>query len=114
MRENRTYGSEGREPGTTGLPYPYSLIDPGTANAPSTPARRCGMLAPGWLFGCATGGRKLRKLLLSHRLAGCLSWQLGEAERRKPPGISRQESLGHTGRLAPCRYKLCSVGQRCN
>jgi hypothetical protein len=25
MRENRTYGSEGREPGTTGLPYPYRL-----------------------------------------------------------------------------------------
>ena len=24
MRENRTYGSEGREPGnSTGLPYPY-------------------------------------------------------------------------------------------
>ena len=26
MRENRTYGSEGRETGnTTGLPYPYQL-----------------------------------------------------------------------------------------
>jgi hypothetical protein len=24
MRENRTYGSEGGETGTTGLPYPYS------------------------------------------------------------------------------------------
>jgi hypothetical protein len=23
MRENRTYGSEGGETGTTGLPYPY-------------------------------------------------------------------------------------------
>ena len=23
MRENRTYGSEGGEPGSTGLPYPY-------------------------------------------------------------------------------------------
>ncbi len=29
MRENRTYGSEGREPGnSTGLPYPYHELPP--------------------------------------------------------------------------------------
>ena len=26
MRENRTYGSEGGEPGSTGLPYPYYAV----------------------------------------------------------------------------------------
>ena len=35
------------------------FIDPGAANAPSTPAKRCGMLAPGWLFGCAGVNRDL-------------------------------------------------------
>jgi hypothetical protein len=28
MRENRTYGSEGGETGTTGLPYPYTIFVP--------------------------------------------------------------------------------------
>ena len=30
MRENRTYGSEGGESGSTGLPYPYLSIGLGT------------------------------------------------------------------------------------
>jgi hypothetical protein len=29
MRENRPYGSEGGESGSTGLPYPYLLIAEG-------------------------------------------------------------------------------------
>jgi hypothetical protein len=34
MRENRTYGSEGGETGTTGLPYPYfAAVPAGTVAA---------------------------------------------------------------------------------
>ena len=36
MRENRPYGSEGGESGSTGLPYPYRL------EAPRLKARRTG------------------------------------------------------------------------
>ena len=44
MRENRPYGSEGGESGSTGLPYPYSktalrAVIPLTPPAPSPPAK---------------------------------------------------------------------------
>ena len=46
MRENRTYGSEGRESGnSTGLPYPYHVavgVSPQMATKRSPHSRECG------------------------------------------------------------------------
>ena len=36
MRENRTYGSEGGETGTTGLPYPYPASEDRSLNPDRT------------------------------------------------------------------------------
>ena len=58
MRENRTHGSEGGEPGSTGLPYPYgkrlglrpageaALSRPTIVNAIAGSKEPCGCLNP--------------------------------------------------------------------
>ncbi len=48
MRENRTYGSEGGETGTTGLPYPYLSAAPTGLNGwDALPCRAHGAFGAG-------------------------------------------------------------------
>jgi hypothetical protein len=64
MRENRPYGSEGGESGSTGLPYPYRPVDPNRL-----------MLGTRWGATMATGWKPIPRW----RQAGSLSHGCGES-----------------------------------
>ena len=83
MRENRPYGSEGGESGSTGLPYPYPLY------ARPLPSCLCVLLP---LRLCAFASLRLF-LYDSRNEVSLMRGPTGNSHQRSPPCGSEQEAL---------------------